>query len=126
MKPNFVADPVVATYGEPAVRRGVMCEAKLFLMPGLVGLAVAAAGLPMVTTAYPSHSPEIAYLRDGENGVIVANWQDVDAYVDMVADLMLDEPRRARLATVARRMAGVYTVEAMAERFTAGVVAVLR
>ena len=55
-----------------------MRMSKLFLMPGLLGLAVLDAevmGLPVVTTRYPWHSPEIAYLRDGETGVIVDAWR---------------------------------------------------
>ena len=47
---------------------------RVFMMPGLIGLAIldcAAAGLPAVTTAYPYHSPEIAYLEQGRNGLIV-------------------------------------------------------
>lgn len=106
----------------------LMRAAKLFLMPGLVGLAVldaAAIGLPMVTTAYPFHSPEIAYLRDGENGVVVQDWQNVDAYAEAVTRLMLDPVRRSRLSVATRRMAAAYTVEAMAERFAGGIVQAL-
>jgi glycosyltransferase involved in cell wall biosynthesis len=106
----------------------MMRAAKLFLMPGLVGLAVldaGAVGLPMVTTAYPYHSPEIAYLQDGANGVIVPDWQDVDAYADAVVELLRDEARCVELAEAARTAASRYTIEAMAERFAAGVVAAL-
>lgn len=106
----------------------LMRRASLFLMPGLVGLAVldaAALGLPVVTTAWPWHSPEIAYLENGRNGVIVDAWEDVSAYADAVATLMLDDRARARLAEGARETGREFTVKAMAERFAAGVLAAL-
>ena len=105
-----------------------MRAAKLFLMPGLVGLAVLDAGcarLPVVTTAFPYHSPEIEYLVDGVNGVIVADWQNVDAYAGQVVDLLRDGARLAAMASEAGRMAQRYTLENMATSFVAGVVAAL-
>lgn len=107
----------------------LMRAAKLFVMPGLLGLAVldaGALGLPVMTTRYPYHSPEIAYLRDGESGAIVADWTDETAYADAVVALLADEPRRGAIAAAARRVAEEYTIEAMAERFGDGVMAALR
>jgi glycosyltransferase involved in cell wall biosynthesis len=106
----------------------MMRAAKLFLMPGLVGLAVldaAAARLPVVTTAYPWHSPEIAYLEDGVNGAIVREWQSKEAYAGEVVALLRDEARRERLAQAAGAMAERYTIEAMAGKFVDGVLEVL-
>ena len=43
-----------------------------FLNPGLVGLSILdsfAAGLPLITTDYKKHSPEIFYLKEGKNGM---------------------------------------------------------
>ena len=65
---------------------------RVFLMPGLVGLGVLdsfAYGTPMVTTDIPYHSPEIEYLRHGENGLIVAD--DVRTYAEAVTELLTDE-----------------------------------
>lgn len=109
-------------------KAALMRSASLFLMPGLVGLAVldaGVAGLPAVTTAWPWHSPEIAYLEDGENAVIVPEWESLEAYAEAVAALLADEPRRARLAANAAASARAYTIEAMAERFAGGVLRAL-
>lgn len=109
-------------------KAALMRGAKLFLMPGLVGLAVldaAALALPMVTTAYPYHSPEIAYLREYGHGAIVPDWEDVAAYADRVTALLMDDTARADMARAGARLAGDVTVERMAERFAAGAAAAL-
>jgi glycosyltransferase involved in cell wall biosynthesis len=105
-------------------KAALMRAAKLFLMPGLLGLAVLDAGvlgLPVVTTDFPYHSPEIAYLRDGGTGVIVANWASEPAYAEAVIELLGHESRRAAMAEAARANAAGYTIEAMADRFACGV-----
>ena len=53
-----------------------MLLAELSLMPGGVGLGVLdsfALSVPLVTTSVPSQGPEIEYLEDGINGLIVEN-----------------------------------------------------
>lgn len=106
----------------------LMMTGKLFLMPGLVGLALldaAAAGLPIVTTAFPYHSPEIAYLEHGRNGLIVPEWENPIAYAEAVAALLVDEPLRQEMAENAHATAEAYTVEAMADLFVEGIMAAL-
>lgn len=102
----------------------LMSLGKLFLMPGLVGLAIldaGAAGLPMVTTDFPYHSPEIAYLEDGVTGLMVKDWRNEKAYADAVVELLQSNERRDAMAEAAREAAAGYTIEAMAERFAEGV-----
>jgi glycosyltransferase involved in cell wall biosynthesis len=103
----------------------LMALGQLFLIPGLVGLAILDAGvmgLPVVTTNYPWHSPEIAYLEPGRNGVIVRPWDDADAYAGAVIDLLKGDPeRRAAMSRNAREIAAGYTIESMAGRFAEGV-----
>lgn len=106
----------------------LMSLGQLFLMPGLVGLAIldaAALGLPMVTTAFPYHSPEIAYLQDGVNGWIVNDWQNPEAYGDAIAFLFADKDRLGGMSAAARQMAETYTIENMVDRFANGVLAAL-
>ena len=106
----------------------LMMLGHLFLMPGLVGLAVidaATAGLPTVTTAFPYHSPEIAYINDGLNGVIVQDWKNSAAYGNAVADLFTAPERLNAMRAAALRMADSLTIETMAERFAEGVLKVL-
>lgn len=102
----------------------LLAMAKAFLMPGLVGLAILdafAAGCPLVTTAIAYHSPEIEYLRDGENGLIVEDWQRPKAYADAVAGLLTDADLQARLSAAARRDCETYSIERMAAAFAEGI-----
>ena len=97
---------------------------KLFLMPGVVGLAVLdafALAVPLVTTAVPGHGPEIDYLDDGTNSILVQQMQSPAAYARTVAELLRDEQRRQLLIEGCRAAAEIYTVENMVERFAAGV-----
>lgn len=106
----------------------LMTLGQMFLMPGLVGLAIldaGAAGLPTVTTGFPWHSPEIAYLDDGVNGVIVAEWEDPQAYADAIVALFEDQPRLAAMRASVEFTARGRTIEAMAERFAEGVLKAL-
>ena len=97
---------------------------KLSLMPGLVGLGVLdafALGVPLVTTAVPYHSPEIEYLQDGINGVVVRQTENAAAYAETVTELLRDEKRRQLLVARGRDSAEVYTIENMVDRFASGV-----
>jgi glycosyltransferase involved in cell wall biosynthesis len=103
--------------------------AKLMLMPGAVGLAVLDAfclEVPLVTTDIPYHGPEIEYLVDGVNGVIVERDSDTDRYAAVVADLLVDDDARARLREGCRGSRERYSVERMAQRFADGVVCAMR
>jgi glycosyltransferase involved in cell wall biosynthesis len=100
----------------------------VLLMPGLVGLSLldsAAAGVPIITTNYPYHSPEIAYLQPGRNGLIVADWQNTTAYAEAVVSVLLDEGLHTRLARGAHETAKLYTIEEMVNRFCDGVLSAL-
>jgi glycosyltransferase involved in cell wall biosynthesis len=102
---------------------------RVFMMPGLVGLAVldcAAAGLPIVTTAYPYHSPEIAYLEPGRNGLVVADWTNPKAYADAVVGVLQGDQLHSSLAAGAKEVGKEFTVERMIQRFSGGVLAALK
>ena len=98
------------------------------LNPGLVGLSVLdafALGLPMVTCDLPYHSPEIEYLVDGENGLVLAADTSAAEYGDNVAALMNDSDRLNRLSAGALASAEQYTVEEMVDRFATGILTAL-
>lgn len=102
---------------------------QVFMMPGLVGLAIldaAASRLPIATTNFPWHSPEIAYLDPDENGLLVDDWQNPAAYGNAVADLLEDPIRLAAMADAAEAMSRRFSVEAMAHNFAEGVVEALK
>jgi L-malate glycosyltransferase len=101
--------------------------ASLFLMPGLVGLAILdsfAMRTPMVTTAFPFHSPEIEYLKNGINGVITPN--TLEAYVGAVVQLLQNESDRLKLAQACEQSATQYTLEQMVANFVEGVIEALQ
>lgn len=99
---------------------------RVFLMPGLVGLAVLdafTAGLPLVTTDIDFHSPEIDYLRHNENGVL--SLDDARAYSDEVIRVINDDGLYARLRSGAIEGSRRYTIGNMVERFGGGIKAAL-
>jgi glycosyltransferase involved in cell wall biosynthesis len=96
--------------------------AQVMLNPGLVGLGILDAfvcGVPMLTTDCGVHSPEIAYLKNGVNGVITVN--DLDAYVDASLHLLRDTQALDAMRVECIVSAKEYTVENMARRFADGV-----
>lgn len=100
----------------------------LVLNPGLVGLHVVdsfVAGCPMITLATSKHSPEIEYLQDGENGIIV-KVDDFDVYANTVKELLLDSNRLKLMQSNCLESAKRYTLEAMVENFSHGMLAALQ
>lgn len=109
-----------------AERAKFLAVADVMLMPGLVGLVVLdsfAAGVPMVTTDWPFHSPEIQYLAHGENGWCAKN--TIDAYVEAVALLLADDELRAHLRRGCAEALERYPLEGMVTRFGEGIVGAL-
>jgi glycosyltransferase involved in cell wall biosynthesis len=95
---------------------------ELFLMPGLVGLAIVdafAARLPVVTTSIPIHSPEIEYLQPGENGSL-CDFNE-DAYARAVAALLGDERGLERMQQAAAATAEQLTLDNMVGAFADGI-----
>ena len=96
---------------------------KLFLMPGLVGLAILdsfATQTPMVTTQYPFHSPEIEYLKNNENGLMAED--DIASYVKEVIELLTNENALERLKAGCLESSTLYSTESMVQNFKNGVV----
>ncbi|GJI94036.1 hypothetical protein RugamoR57_07540 [Duganella caerulea] len=94
----------------------------LILNPGLVGLGILdsfCSGKPMFTTDCGMHSPEIAYLESGVNGVMTAN--DLDSYAGAIIAALRAPAQMAALARAARASADGYTIDDMAERLSAGI-----
>ncbi|HUG83676.1 MAG TPA: glycosyltransferase family 4 protein [Euzebya sp.] len=102
--------------------------ADVMLMPGLVGLAILdafALGLPLVTVADSSHSPEVDYLDDGVNGMMLPRGTAAAAYGDAVAALLDDRARLRRMAEAGLIDSRRYTIANMVDRFADGVVQAL-
>ncbi len=104
----------------------VLAISQLMLNPGMVGLSILdslVARVPMVTTDYPYHSPEIVYLHSGQNGLITGN--DVASFVTAVVRLLRHPAELDMLRTGCRASAQEYTIEKMAEHFCQGILACL-
>lgn len=104
----------------------VLSMSQLMLNPGMVGLSVLdslVAGVPMVTTSYPHHSPEIAYLHHGQNGLMTDN--DVNAFANGVVRLLEHPAELDGLRAGCRASAREYTIEKMADNFCNGILACL-
>lgn len=92
------------------------------LMPGLVGLVIIdsfAAGLPLFTLEDSPHSPEIEYLRTGENGFITAG--SLEAYNAAVTSFLTDEDKQARVRAACLDSSLDLTLENMVERYANGI-----
>ena len=101
---------------------------RLFLMPGLVGLAILdafALETPLITTNISYHSPEIDYLVDGVNGVIVSEPDDPSVYAAQVSNLLKDDKACENLIAGCRAARGKYTIEEMVKRFAEGIIMAL-
>jgi glycosyltransferase involved in cell wall biosynthesis len=104
----------------------VLSMSQLMLNPGMVGLSILdslVAGVPMVTTAYSHHSPEIVYLHSGENGLMTNN--DVESFSADVVRLLKHPAELEVLRAGCRATAQEYTIEKMAEHFCTGILACL-
>jgi glycosyltransferase involved in cell wall biosynthesis len=94
----------------------------LFLMPGLVGLAILdtfATETPMVTTDFSFHSPEIEYLNNNINGLITKN--TIDDYSKEVIELLNNRDRLNSLKKGCIDSSSLYSIEIMVDNFKKGV-----
>jgi glycosyltransferase involved in cell wall biosynthesis len=111
--------PVGARFGREKAAYFKLAE--VMVNPGLLGLHILDAfsvGLPVVSTSNARHSPEIAYLQNGVNGVLTGD--TVKEYADAVTRLLNDAVWWRSLSANALASSLDYTVEKMAERFVDG------
>lgn len=100
--------------------------AHVMLNPGVVGLGILDAftcGVPILTTDCGIHSPEIAYLENGFNGVMTKD--SLSAYTDAAVKLMQNPKKLSTLRSGCTESACRYTLDNMAHRFVSGIVSVL-
>lgn len=100
---------------------------KLTLIPGLVGLVILdsfALSVPLVTTNYKLHSPEIAYLENGVNGIMTPD--SVPEFSSKVIELLTDTNALTTLSTRAGQSSAKYTIETMVDNFALGIIEALR
>lgn len=97
--------------------------AHIMLNPGLVGLGILDSfvyEVPMLTTAWGLHSPEISYFENEVNGIMTTD--DLNSYATACINLLCDTEKLNILKLGCRTSAKEYTVENMAHRFADGVI----
>lgn len=125
----FCAANAWARYVGPLVgeqKAQVLALAHVMLNPGLVGLGILdsfVCKVPLVTTDCGLHSPEIAYLENGRNGVMTRNV--MTDYVDAVARMLVDGEYRAQLVAGCAASGSRYTIDNMVRKFADGVMGCL-
>ena len=95
---------------------------KALLMPGLVGLVIVdsfSVEVPLITTSIPVHSPEIAYLENGINGIMTTN--NLESYVSSVYSYLRSPEQQRHLREGCRRSARLYSTENMIANFAEGI-----
>lgn len=100
---------------------------KVMLNPGMVGLGVLdsfIAGVPMVTTDGGNHSPEIAYLKSGANGLMTKN--SLQDFADGVCLLLEDELMYSTMKAGCIQSGKEITLENMVQNFCAGIEQAIR
>lgn len=114
-------------FGVDRVRYGAVSD--LFLLPGAIGLNIVdafAMGLAVASVDLPYHGPEVEYLVDGVNGVMLERAATPAQYAAVVARILRDDDERARLRAGAEDAAKELTIEGMAQRFADGALQALR
>jgi glycosyltransferase involved in cell wall biosynthesis len=109
------------------LRKAIMLgTSDCMVIPGVVGLAIVDAFVhqcPLVTTDIPGHGPEIEYLHNGLNGIMVAN--DVQSFARAITALLTDATHRRVLVEGCRETASHLTLDNMVNNFAAGVMRAL-
>jgi glycosyltransferase involved in cell wall biosynthesis len=99
-----------------------LASSDVLLNPGAVGLGVLdsfVCGVPLVTVAGALHGPEIAYIEDGLNGIVVNG--GLDAFVGATASLLQSPIRHAAMSSACRASAQEFSISNMVDRFVTGV-----
>ena len=102
-------------------------SALLNLNPGLVGLGILDSFLsktPLVTTDCNIHSPEIAYLENGVNGLITP--YNIEAYSKACVDLIRNSEAIEKMKDNCFFSAQKYTINNMVENFYEGIISCLK
>lgn len=95
---------------------------KALLMPGVVGLVVVdsfVSGVPLFTTDITGHGPEIEYLVNNVNGVIVEN--NIRSYADAVAEILNSGSGLRHLVEGCSMSSKEYTIENMTSKYSSGI-----
>lgn len=93
-----------------------LAASRCLVVSGIAGLNLLdamAVGLPVVLPQRADHSPEVSYVVDSVNGLVVPD--EVARLAEACSRLILDSSLHARLSKGARQTSGVNTIQAMAD-----------
>ena len=99
---------------------------QLLLNPGRVGLISVESlvmGLPIVTTRWDHHAPEVDYLEDGRTAVFAEN--TTEAFAEAVIELLTDNQRLSLMREACLGSAEEYSMVQMVGRFADGIMVAL-
>jgi len=122
---HFVSSRKWSRYVGPSFGRDkavLLSLGELWLNPGLVGLGILdafCAGLPLITTNTPVHSPEIEYLEVGYNGLMVE--VNSEAFAMGIDSLLCNQSQMNMLRQGASESGSRYTIETMVNNFSEGI-----
>ena len=109
-------------YGDK--RDTLLLESSAILMPGLVGLVAVDSfhfACPIISTDCGQHSPEFAYLINGENSLIYPAEGTAIEYANLISEYIQNDSIQAKIRQGARDSASVYTIDDTAQRFVDGI-----
>lgn len=115
-----------ALYDDRRIGPASLCSVQL--LPGLVGLNVVdgfALGIPSITRNIDYHSPEVDYIEDGVNGIVLSAGISPEDFGSYVADLLADHDRLHLLKQGAKASGETLSTEDMTRRFTDGILQAL-
>lgn len=101
--------------------------ADVHLMPGAVGLAILdsfALRVPIITTRFPFHGPEIEYLISGWNGKMTE--MNLDDYAFETVCILRDKNILKKYKENCSKSSEKYTIETMARNYTEGILKCLK
>lgn len=111
-------------YGE--ARNDLLASSVGILMPGLVGLVIMDAFFfqcPIITSSSGDHSPEIAYLEDGVNGLIENADASAQAYAQTAIDYLQSPEKALAMRAACLASADHYSMDNMELNFRTGILA---
>lgn len=123
----FAAEHDWCTYCGPVFgedRDRFLLSATAIVMPGPVGLVAIDSfhyATPILTTRCDNHGPEVAYLENNVNALILDGKGDVESFTPLVRQYLSDEMLAKNLRNGCRASAESYTIAETASKFIQGV-----
>lgn len=126
----FANEHAWCTYVGPVFgedRDRFLLSATAIVMPGPVGLVAIDSfhyATPILTTTCDNHGPEVAYLENNVNALILDSFGDVDTFTPLVKQFLESDELAEKLREGCRSSASGYTIEDTASKFVGGVLSI--